>query len=212
MKSALKVTTASLALVMAVAYLFREPLREFAYEQLTRDMFVAADQDDFDPGPSVGSSFPGLHATHEGRSVSLLNPFAGANGTLFIASRSLDWCPFCMRQMIQLQESKAAFDEAGIGMVAMTYDAPELLRRFADRHQISIPLLSDDNTLTFKTLGILNEDYPPDDTHYGIPYPGMIIVDPNGIVVGKLFVENYAQRVDSTAALAFAKSALGISP
>ena len=117
-----------------------------------------------------------------------------------------------MRQMMQLQQSKAAFDEAGIGMVAITYDAPELLRRFADQHQISIPLLSDDNALTFKTLGILNEDYQPGDSNYGIPYPGMIIVDPHGIVVGKLFVEDYTQRVDSTATLAFAKSALGISP
>jgi hypothetical protein len=72
--------------------------------------------------------------------------------------------------------------------------------------------LSDDKALSFKTLGILNEDYQPGDSNYGIPYPGMIIVDPHGIVVGKLFVEDYAQRVDSTAALAFAKSALGISP
>jgi peroxiredoxin len=212
MKGALKVTVALLVLILALLYLFREPLKEFAYQQLTRDMFVAADQDDFDPGPAVGSSFPGLHATHEGRAVSLLTPFAGTSGTLFIASRSLDWCPFCMRQMMQLQQSKAAFDEAGIGMVAITYDAPELLRRFADQHQISIPLLSDDKALSFKTLGILNEDYQPGDSNYGIPYPGMIIVDPNGIVVGKLFVEDYTQRVDSTAALAFAKSALGISP
>jgi peroxiredoxin len=212
MKTSLKIIAVLLALTVALAYLFREPLKEFAYAKLTQDMFVAADSDDFDPGPAVGSSFPGMNASYDGREVSLLTPFAGAKGTLFIASRSLDWCPFCMRQMIQLQENKTAFDAAGIGMVAITYDAPELLRKFADKHQITIPLLSDDNALTFKTLGILNDAYHSGDSNYGIPYPGMIIVDPNGIVVGKLFVEDYAQRVDSTAALAFAKSALGISP
>lgn len=212
MKTSLKIIAVLLVLTVALAYLFREPLKEFAYAKLTEDMFVAADGDDFDPGPAVGSSFPGMNAFYDGREVSLLTPFAGAKGTLFIASRSLDWCPFCMRQMIQLQESKTAFDAAGIGMVAITYDAPELLRSFADKHHITIPLLSDDNALTFKTLGILNDAYQSGDSNYGIPYPGMIIVDPNGIVVGKLFVEDYAQRVDSTAALAFAKSALGISP
>ena len=41
-----------------------------------------------------------------------------------VASRSFDWCPYCMRQIIQLQEEKAGFDAAGIGMVAITYDDP----------------------------------------------------------------------------------------
>jgi peroxiredoxin len=212
MKNALKIIAALLLLTVALVYLFREPLKQFAYAQLTRDMFVAADEDDFDPGPAVGSSFPGLNATYEGRAISLLTPFAGTRGTLVIASRSLDWCPFCMRQMIQLQDSKAAFDAAGIGMVAITYDDPGLLRAFVDQHHISIPVLSDVNALTFKTLGILNEDYQPGDSNYGIPHPGMIIVDPNGIVVGKLFVQDYGLRVDSAAALAFAKAALGIEP
>lgn len=212
MKRALKILAVLLALVTALAYLFREPLKQFAYAQLTKDMFVAAENADFNPGPAVGSSFPGLNATYEGRTVSLLTPFAGSRGTLFIAIRSLDWCPFCMRQMLQLQQSKAAFDAAGIGMVAITYDDPGLQRAFIDKHRITIPVLSDVNALTFKTLGILNEDYKPGDSNYGIPHPGMIIIDPNGIVVGKLFVRDYGQRVDSTAALAFAKSALGIEP
>lgn len=212
MKRSLTIIVALLVVALALVYLFREPLKQFAYAQLTKDMFVAADEDDFDPGPAVGSSFPGLNATYDGRAISLLAPFAGARGTLFIASRSLDWCPFCMRQMLQLQQSKTAFDAAGIGMVAITYDDPELLRAFVAGHQISIPVLSDVNALTFKTLGILNEDYQPGDSNYGIPYPGMIIVDANGIVVGKLFVRDYSERVDSGAALAFAKSALGITP
>ena len=38
----------------------------------------------------------------------------------------------------------------------------------------------------------------------------MIVVNPNGEVVGKLFLEAYSSRVDSRAALAFAKEVLGI--
>ena len=38
----------------------------------------------------------------------------------------------------------------------------------------------------------------------------MIVIDTRGKVVGKLFLEAYSSRVDAAAALAFAKSALGL--
>ena len=199
-----------LLLATVLGYLLRQPLKEFAYEVLTRDMFVARDTDAFDPGPALGSRFPGLRASYQGRDVTLIEEFAGRNGTVFIASRSLDWCPYCMRQMIQLQQHSADFEAAGIGMVAMTYDAPPLLQAFATRHDITIALLSDVGALSFKTLGILNDQYRKGDFEYGIPHPGMIVINPQGEVVGKLFLEAYSSRVDSAAALAFAEAALGI--
>ena len=151
-----------------------------------------------------------MRASYRGRDVTLIEEFAGRNGTVFIASRSLDWCPYCMRQMIQLQQHSADFEAAGIGMVAMTYDAPPLLQAFATRHDITIALLSDVGALSFKTLGILNDQYRKGDFEYGIPHPGMIVINPQGEVVGKLFLEAYSSRVDSAAALAFAEAALGI--
>lgn len=211
MKFALKFVVPLLALAMGVGYLFRESLMEMATAVLTRDMFVASDADNFDPGPALGSRFPGLQASYKGRPVTLLEEFAGPSGTLFIASRSLDWCPYCMRQLIQLQETKAGFDAAGIGMVAITYDAPGVQQAFIEKYRITIPVLSDSNALTFKTLGILNTDYAPGDVQYGIAHPGIIVVDSGGRVVGKLFLQDYRTRVDSAAALAFARTALGIA-
>jgi peroxiredoxin len=210
MKNVLKLIAALLLLALVLGFLFREPLKEMALARLTQDMFVASDNDDFDPGPAVGSHFPGVQATYKDRSITLIDEFAGVNGTAFIASRSYDWCPFCMRQLIQLQENKAGFDAAGIGMVAITYDDPKLQQAFIDKFNITIPILSDVNGLSFKTLGILNEQYAPDDFQYGIPHPGMIVIDPNGNVVGKLFLEDYSTRVDSTTSRAFARIALGI--
>ncbi len=199
-----------LLLATALGYLLRQPLKEFAYGLLTQDMFVGRDTDDFDPGPALGSRFPGLRASYRGRDITLIEEFAGSNGTVFIASRSLDWCPYCMRQMIQLQQQRPGFEAAGIGLVAMTYDAPQLQQAFIDRHGITIALLSDTDGLSFKTLGILNEQYRRGDSEYGIPHPGMIVVDPQGVVAGKLFLEDYSVRVDAAAALAFSRQVLGI--
>lgn len=210
MKRILIIVAAMLFGAGALLYLFREPVKQSLYDRLTADMFVPADIDDFDPGPALGSDFPGVNAQYRGRRIQLINDFAGENGTVFIASRSLDWCPYCMRQMIQLQQHKSGFDAAGIGLVGITYDEPSLQQAFIERHSITIPILSDIDALTFKTLGILNEDYGPGDLQYGIPHPGMIIIDSRGRVVGKLFVEAYSSRVDSSAALAFAREVLGL--
>jgi peroxiredoxin len=195
-----------------LVYLLRDPLKQAAYDRLTADMFVPADEDDFDPGPAIGSDFPGVRAIHEGREITLLGEFAGPNGTVLVASRSLDWCPYCMRQMIQLQAHKAAFDAAGIGLVGITYDPPDEQQAFIDRFGITIPVLSDRDALSFKTLGILNEQYRPGDVQFGIPHPGMIVIDRDGKVAGKLFLEAYSKRVDARAALDFARDALGIRP
>ena len=210
MKKSLLLLLSALLVAAAAVYLWREPLKEAAYARLTEGMFVAQDSDDFDPGPALGSRFPGLRARYQDRELTLIEEFAGVNGTVFVASRSLDWCPYCMRQMIQLQAYSAQFAAAGIGLVAITYDSPQLQQAFIDKFGITIPVLSDINGLSFRTLGILNDQYQPGDRQFGIPYPGMIVIDPDGVVVGKLFIEAYSSRVDSAAALAFAKTALGL--
>lgn len=202
----------AIVVLAGLGYIYKESVKEAAVAKLTEDMFVEEDADNFDPGPSLGSRFPGLRATYQGRDITLIEEFAGRNGTVLIASRSLDWCPYCKRQMIQLQENSAAYEAAGIGMVAITYDTPQLQQLFIDKFAITIPVLSDVDALSFKTLGILNEKYQEGDSHYGIPHPGMIVINPQGVVVGKLFLEAYSSRVDSAAALAFAREALGVTP
>ncbi|MEH6550541.1 MAG: redoxin domain-containing protein [Pseudomonadales bacterium] len=208
MKKILIISLACLSIAALALYIFQAPAKEALYAKITADMFVAADDDNFDPGPALGSSFPAVRALYKDKELSQISQFAGDKGTVLVASRSMEWCPFCMKQMIQLQEHKAAFDKAGIGLVGITYDSPKLQQVFIDQFEISIPLLSDIDVTTFKTLGIVNQEYPPGDESYGIPYPGMIIIDPNGIVVGKLFLEGYATRVDSQAALEIAIHAL----
>ena len=211
MKKNATVIAVVLLVLVAVGYLYRQSLMDAAVGKLTDNMFVGEDADNFDPGPALGSRFPGLRATYQGRDITLVEEFSGKNGTAFIASRSLDWCPYCMRQMIQLQQHSAGFAAADIGMVAITYDDPQLQQAFIDEFDITIPVLSDIKGLSFKTLGILNEQYQKGDFQYGIPHPGMIVINPAGVVVGKLFLEAYSSRVDSAAALAFAKDALGVN-
>ncbi|PLW82758.1 hypothetical protein CWI75_09300 [Kineobactrum sediminis] len=208
MKRTLIMVTLAAVLLAALVYSLRAPLRQVAVDTLTADMFVPVPQDTMQKGPAPGSRFPGLRALHNGEEITLLEPFAGSRGTVLVASRSVEWCPYCMKEMVQLQAHKAAFDAAGVGLVALTYDAPHLQQAFADKHGITIPLLSDIDALSFKTLGILNTDYAPGDDHYGIPDPGMIVIAPDGTVAGTLFLDGYSRRVAADAALLFALEVL----
>lgn len=208
MKKFLLIGGVALVVLAAVVLLNREPLKQAAYDQATKNMFTDADTDDFDVGPAVGSRFTGLNALYEGQRVTLIEPFAGPRGTVFMASRSFDWCPYCMKQLIQLNEYADQFAAAGIGLVAITYDEPALLEAFRQKHDITIPMLTDVDAMTFKTLGILNAKYQEGDDRYGLPYPGTLMVAPDGTVVGKLFLEAYSSRVSADAVLALAKELL----
>jgi peroxiredoxin len=115
-----------------------------------------------------------------------------------------------MKQFVQLQEQLGGFESAGIAVVAMTYDAPELQQAFIDEQGISYPMLSDIDASSVKALGILNTKYQPGDNAYGIPYPGIFVVAPDMTIVGKIFVEGYSTRVDAAAVLVYAREVLGV--
>ncbi len=110
-----------------------------------------------------------------------------------------------MKQLVQLQENLEAFQSAGIAVVAMTYDAPELQQAFINTNGVKYPMLSDVEAATVKTLGILNTDYAPGEGAYGIPLPGIFVINRDMKIVGKIFVDGYQKRVDAGHVLDYAK-------
>lgn len=110
---------------------------------------------------------------------------------------------------MQLQSASQQFADAGIGLVVITYDTPELQQAFIDKFGITFPLLSDVDATSVKNLGLLNTEFQPGDSNYGIPYPGVIVLDRDQKVVGKVFLEDYAVRVEAAAVLDYASQVLG---
>ena len=102
---------------------------------------------------------------------------------------------------MQLQSQLEQFRSAGIGVVALTYDSPALQHKFVERFSIRYPLLSDIDATSMGNLGILNADYKPGDSNYGIPYPGVFVVNTERKIVGKVFIEGYSTRVDADGVL-----------
>lgn len=80
-----------IAVIGVAGYIFRAPLIDVVKEKITEDMFVEVDDDSFDPGLSLGETFPAINADYQGRVVSDTSEFVADKGMIFIANRSVDW-------------------------------------------------------------------------------------------------------------------------
>ena len=90
----------------------------------------------------------------------------------------------------------------------ITYDSPELQQRFIEAGDITYPFLSDIDAETMSALEILNQDYQPGDSNYGIPHPGVFVVNADKQIVGKIFVDSFRIRVDGEGVLDYALDVL----
>ena len=80
-----------IAVAVGLGYVFRAALFDAFTEVVTKDMYVAQDNDAFDPGLPVGQSIPGIRALLDGREVTDFGEFMGAKGLAVFVNRSVDW-------------------------------------------------------------------------------------------------------------------------
>jgi hypothetical protein len=109
---------------------------------------------------------------------------------------------------VELQGRLETIKAQGLGIVAISYDPPETLKKFADSRGITFPMISDAGSAIIKRYGLLNETQDPKTRFYGIPYPGTFILDTRGVVVARFFEDAYQERYTTAAMLA----ARGLDP
>lgn len=118
----------------------------------------------------------------------------GEKGAVLYFVRSADWCPYCQVQLLDIRDYGPELIDAGYNVVAISYDAPEKLKAFADRYKFDYTMLSDKNSEIIKAFGILNEDMKEGTPYYGIPHPTIYVVNANGIVQNVFAEEGYKTR------------------
>lgn len=95
---------------------------------------------------------------------------------------------------MELQSRYADITKQGLGLIAVSYDAPETLKKFSDSRGITFPLISDPGSAIIKRYGLLNETADPASRTYGIPHPGTFILDRKGVVQSRYFEDAYQER------------------
>ncbi len=107
---------------------------------------------------------------------------------------------------MQLQESLQSIQEAGLQVVAISYDRPEVLKRFAEDAGITFPLLSDPDSRAIDAYHIRNQEAGSRAKLDGIPHPGTFIIDEKGILRARLGYEGYRKRHDAEELIKAAKA------
>ncbi len=148
------------------------------------------------PSLAVGSPLPPISAVDQNGERHTLADLTGEKGLVLVLSRSFDWCPFCIAQLERLVEREAEFAALGFKVATMTYDPVATLKDAEAEYRATFPLLYDEGNTHVKAMGILNTQYSPGQRAYGIPYPGIFVLDAQGVIRAKLAEEDYKVRPD----------------
>ena len=156
------------------------------------------------PGLGVGEkAVDFILPNTEGKYVALQGLLKSSKVALVFV-RSADWCPFCRKQLQDLQTGLPEIAATGAQLVAISYDAPATNAAAAAKLGLSFPLLSDPGSKIIDAYGIRNLEAKG--RGVGIPHPVVFILDQQGIIRVKLMREGYKVRPESVEIVAGANS------
>ena len=90
--------------------------------------------------------------------------------------------------MVQLRDSFERIESTGAQIVGLSYDSLDTLHSFSQSERIPFLLLSDSDSETIHAYGLHFQE--------GLPHPGTVLVDGNGVIRRKLFKDGYIKRHD----------------
>jgi len=144
----------------------------------------------------LGSHIPVLEAPDQNGQLQTLDTLAGEKGLVLVFNRSFDWCPYCKAQLDGLARVVQEFTSAGFTLATMTYDPVETLKLVEEDLGINFAMLHDEDLKHVNAYNILNNDYEPGHFAYGVPQPGIMLINPEGEILAKFAEENFRVRPD----------------
>ncbi len=141
---------------------------------------------------------------HTGKTRSF-SDLSGKKGLILVFIRSANWCPFCQKQLIELDKKNTEFNKQGYKIVSVSYDGLDDFKKFVTKNKPNITLLSDPKSESIQAFGILNESKAKGTRSYGIPHPGVYIISKDKKVQAKFFEKGFRKRPSAADILAKVK-------
>lgn len=149
------------------------------------------------PGPAVGDRFPhSLEAMDQDGERQSLSSLYGENGAAVFFVRSADWCPFCKRQLVDVNNRLPDFDALGLSVISVSVDEVASIKTFYDEQSIGYTMLADPNGDINEELGIRDPQYPVGSAAFGVPRPTLYIIDRSGMVRARYMEPTFRTRPD----------------
>lgn len=155
------------------------------------------------PGPAVGSTFPEPLALQDQTGKQrTLKALLGKNGAALFFVRSADWCPWCKKQLADVNTRLAEFKALGLNVVSISHDTVPLIAAFHGAQNIGYTMLADPDGAIVEKLGIRDLQYADGTRAFGVARPMIFIVDPQLRITHKYAEQNYRERPDLNKVLA----------
>ncbi|MEZ5939698.1 MAG: peroxiredoxin family protein [Hyphomonadaceae bacterium] len=152
-------------------------------------------------GMKVGETVPAIEGTtQDGRPADFAS-LKGEHGMVLAFFRSADWCPFCKKQLEDLNTVAPQLAAAGYPLVALSYDPVETLKRFSEKKALTYTLLSDPDSKVIDAFGVRNEEVLGNKRFNGIPHPVIYVISDTGVIEARFFERNYRNRPPASSVL-----------
>ncbi len=102
-----------------------------------------------------GARAPAFHLPRDGGGMVALSDYAGKKLVLFFYPRADT--PGCTREAIDFTRLRGAFDESGTEVLGISADSQGAQERFRDKHNLGVPLISDEKHQMLEAYGAWGE-------------------------------------------------------
>ncbi len=169
----------------------------------------------------IGANVPELMLRTVDGKLFNLNEAIRNKPTVLIFYRG-GWCPYCNKQLGQLQDIEAEILKSGYQIIAISPDRPEKLSESINKYKMNYLLLSDSNMAGAKAFGIafkLDEatikkydGYGIDlvdasgEKHYSLPVPAVFVIGTDEIIKFEYVNPNYKVRLEANILLSVVKA------
>ena len=149
-------------------------------------------------GPSIGSALPHDLAATDGAGVEQsFDALTGENGLAVFFVRSVDWCPYCQAQVLDVADRQSEFANRGVNVVIISHDTTEEAATFTQKNELAVPVIGDPSFEIINAFGVRNESYDESEFARGAPHPIMLFADADRIIRAKLYQEDYLANARS---------------
>jgi peroxiredoxin len=130
------------------------------------------------------------------------------------------WCPFCNLELRALQRELHAVDAAGTTLVAISPNKPDESLGLIEKHEITFPVLSDQDNTVAKQFNLVYEMEPGLVDHYRgidrdigemndsevweLPVPATYVIDESGVIKFAFVDLNHRVRAEPADVVAVA--------
>jgi peroxiredoxin len=160
-------------------------------------------------GLFINSKAPDFKATDQDGNAMRLKDLVKKGNVVLIFYRG-NWCPYCNRQLSQLQDSLQFIIDKGAQVIAVTPEQPEGILKTIEKTKASFPIIFDEDRKIMKAYDVsfavdeksisrykmagidLEENNGKNGAN--LPVPAVYIINKESTIIYRFFEPNYKKR------------------